>query len=55
MIMSTQKLKIIWKRGFDLSFPDVFSRDVMINEYLKDQLQQKIPGGIEFFMSMVTQ
>ena len=45
-----QNLKIIWTPGSNLTFPDILSRNVTVEEYQKHQLQhKKIPRDIEFY------
>ena len=50
IITKFQSLKIIWTPGSNFAFPDIFSRNVTVEEYQKHQLQQKkIPRDIEFY------
>ena len=45
-----QNLKIIWTPGSNLAFPDIFSRNITIEEYQQHQLQHKrIRGDFEFY------
>ena len=48
--MKIRKLKIIWTPGSNFAFPDILSRNVTVEEYQMQQLQNKrIPSGIDFF------
>ena len=50
IITKFQNLKIIWTPGSNLAFPDILSRNVIVEEYQKHQLQhKKIPRDIEFY------
>ena len=50
IITKFQNLKIIWKPGSNLAFPDILSRNVTVEEYQMHQLKHKrIPRDIEFF------
>ena len=50
IITKFQNLKIIWTPGSKLSFPDILSRNVTIDEYHHHQLQhKKLPRDIQFF------
>ena len=50
MIKKFQNLKIIWRPGSNLVFPDTLSRNVTIDEYQHHQLQHKeLPQDIQFF------
>ena len=50
IITNFQNLKIILTPGSNLSFPDILSRNVTLEEYQKHQLQhRKLPQDIEFF------
>ena len=50
IITKFQNLKIIWTPGSNLTFPDILSRNVMIEEYQMHQLRNKrIPRNVEFF------
>ena len=43
-------MKIIWKPGSNLAFPDILSRNMTIEECQKHQLQHKrIPRDIEIY------
>ena len=45
-----QNLKIIWTSGSNLAFPDIFSRNVTLEDCQTHQLRHKrIPRDIEFF------
>ena len=45
-----QNLNVIWTPGSNLAIPDILSRNVTVEEYLKHQLQhKKIPRDIEFY------
>ena len=49
IITKFQNLKIICTPGSNLVFPDILSRNITTEEYLKHQLQQKrIPRDIDF-------
>ena len=49
IITKFQNLKIIWTPGSNLAFPDIFSRNITMEEYQKHQLQhERIPRDIEF-------
>ena len=50
IITKFQNLKIIWMPSSNLAFPEIFSRNITIEEYQKHQLQHKrIPCYFEFF------
>ena len=50
IITKFQNLKIIWTPRSNLLFPDIFSRNVTIDEHQLHQLQQKkLPPIIQFF------
>ena len=50
IVTKFQNLKIIWTPGSNLAFPDIFSRNVLVEEYQKHQLQhEKLPRDIEFY------
>ena len=50
IITKFQNLKIIWTPGSNLAFPDIFSRNVTIDEYQYHKLQhKKLPRDIQFF------
>ena len=50
IITKFQNLKTIWTPGSNLAFPDILSRNVIVEEYQKHQLQhKKIPRDIEFY------
>ena len=55
IITKFQNLKIIWSPGSNLAFPDIFSRNVAVEEYQMHQWPHKrIPRNIEFFDEHVT-
>ena len=50
IITKFQNLKIFWTPGANLAFPDILSRNLILEGYQKHQLQhKKIPRDIEFF------
>ena len=50
IITKFQNLKIIWTPVSNLAFPDIFSRNVTIDEHQHHQLQhKKLPRDIQFF------
>ena len=50
IITKFHKLKIIWKPGSNLAFPDIFSRNVTLSEANKVELQHKeLPHDISFY------
>ena len=50
IITKFKNLKIIWNPGSNLTFLDILSRNVTVEEYQKHQLQhKKIPKDIEFY------
>ena len=50
IITKFQNPKSIWTPGSNLVFPDILGRDVILEEYQKDQLKhKKIPRDMEFY------
>ena len=50
IITEFQNSKIIWTPGSNLVFPDILSRNVTLDEYQHQQLQQKkLPRDVQFF------
>ena len=51
IITKFQNLKIVWTPGSNLVFPDILSRNVIVDEYQKNQLQhKKLLRDIDFYI-----